>query len=73
MVVTETLKVFNPLHSDGFPIQIDTISMELSILHFKGLPLKTYVFLSLKIVFTNNVARTLKKICTSKGDYWINQ
>ena len=49
MVVTETLKVFNPLHSDGFPIQIDTISMELSILHFKGLQLKTYINLCISV------------------------
>ena len=30
---------FNPCHSDGFS-QIHTISMELSILYFKGLQVK---------------------------------
>ena len=37
-----------------YPIHIDTISMELSILYFKGLSVKiskNYAFLSLKIVF----------------------
>ena len=31
---------YYPFHSDDYPIQIDTISMELSILYFKGLPVK---------------------------------
>ena len=37
-----------------YPILIDTISLELSILYFKGLLVKlsiNYLFLSLKIVF----------------------
>ena len=37
-----------------YPIHIDTISMELSILHFKGFRSKclwNHVFVSLKIVF----------------------
>ena len=34
-----------------YPIHIDTTSMELSILYFKGLLVMMYKFLSLKIVF----------------------
>ena len=41
----------------AYPIHFDTISMELSILYFKGLPMEVFIkcidiyFLSLKIVF----------------------
>ena len=53
---TRKQPIINPFHSDRlFHIYIDTISMELSILYFKGLRgfffYKNNVFLSLKIVF----------------------
>ena len=34
----------NPLDSDGFSQHIDTISMDLSILHFKGLQVEVVSF-----------------------------
>ena len=43
----------NPLYSDWYPKHIDTISMGLTILYFKGSQvvfLNYYVFLSLKVV-----------------------
>ena len=48
--------LINRFHSSGidYPIHIDTISMELSILYFKGLQVKISIndaFLSLRIVF----------------------
>ena len=37
---SRTRDKFNPFYSDEYPINIDTISVELSILYFKRLPIK---------------------------------